>query len=71
MPYPSKVQLIKRERSEQWYINFPSALARSMDFTRGEVIEWSIHDRCTLVLRRPDAPPSTLESGVRQPDTPS
>ncbi len=55
MPFPTKVQLIKRQNSEQWYINFPSALAQSMDFAKGEVVQWSVHDRGTLVLQRPDA----------------
>ena len=27
MGYPTKVQLIRRKASEQWYINFPAALA--------------------------------------------
>ena len=30
--YPTKVQLIKRKQSEQWYINFPAALAQAMEF---------------------------------------
>ncbi len=25
--YPTKMQLIKRKASEQWYVNFPSAVA--------------------------------------------
>jgi hypothetical protein len=61
MPFPTKVQLIKRQNSEQWYINFPSAVAQSMDFAKGEVVQWSVHDRSTLVLQRPDAPPSPLK----------
>ncbi|OGV60960.1 MAG: hypothetical protein A2283_09925 [Lentisphaerae bacterium RIFOXYA12_FULL_48_11] len=61
MPFPTKVQLIKRQNSEQWYINFPSAVAQSMDFSKGEVVQWSIHDRATLVLQRPDAPSSPLK----------
>jgi hypothetical protein len=65
MPFPTKVQLIKRQNSEQWYINFPSAVAQSMDFTKGEVVQWSIHDRTTLVLQRPDAPPSPLKKTRR------
>jgi len=39
MGYPTKVQLIKRKDSEQWYINFPSAVAQAMEFERGEVVE--------------------------------
>ena len=61
MPFPTKVQCIQREKSEQWYINLPSAVAKTMDFAKGEVVQWSIHDRKTLALQRPDAPPSPLE----------
>ena len=61
MPFPTKVQLIKRKKSEQWYINFPSAVAQAMDFKKGETVQWAVHDRRTLVLKRPDAPPSPLE----------
>ena len=30
MGYPTKVQLIRRKASQQWYVNFPSALAQAM-----------------------------------------
>ena len=30
MPYPTKVQLIQRKQSEQWYINFPAAIAQAV-----------------------------------------
>lgn len=53
MGYPTKVQLIKRKASEQWYINFPSAIAQAMEFCRGEVVEWVIEDRARLTLKRP------------------
>ncbi|MDR3719143.1 MAG: hypothetical protein P4K98_10095 [Bryobacteraceae bacterium] len=52
MGFATKVQLIKRKDSEQWYINFPSALAQAMEFERGEVVEWIVGDRSQLVLRR-------------------
>ncbi|MHC4093947.1 MAG: hypothetical protein ACYSVY_27355 [Planctomycetota bacterium] len=52
MGYPTKVQLIQRERSHQWYINFPASLAQAMEFEKGEVIEWVVQDRHTLVLDR-------------------
>jgi len=55
MGYPTKVQLIKRKHSEQWYVNFPRVLAQAMDFARGEVVEWTVQDRRHLVLRRPNA----------------
>jgi len=56
MGYPTKVQLINRKASRQWYINFPAAVAQAMDFRRGEVVEWLIEDRSTLVLKRTAAP---------------
>lgn len=58
MGYPTKVQLIKRAASEQWYINFPAAIAQAMEFTKGEVAEWIIEDKAQLVLRRLDPPRS-------------
>jgi len=62
MGYPTKVQLISRKKTaDQYYINFPSAIAEAMGFSKGERVEWEIHNRCTMVLQRPDAPPSPLE----------
>lgn len=54
MGYPTKIQLIKRAKSKQWYINFPSAIAQAMEFERGEVVEWLIQDRQSLILKRED-----------------
>lgn len=56
MGFPTKVQLINRKTSKQWYINFPSAVAQAMDFQRGEIVEWIIEDKSTLILKRPDCP---------------
>ena len=61
MGYPTKVQLIKRQASEQWYINFPSALAQAMDFSRGETVEWSVEDKSLLALRRLHPPAPVLK----------
>jgi len=52
MGYPTKIQLIKRSKSEQWYINLPSALAQAMEFERGEMVEWTIEDKQKLILKR-------------------
>ena len=65
MGYPTKVQLIKRKTSEQWYINFPSAVAQAMEFERGEVVEWIIENKGLLALRRTSPPPSALEKKRR------
>jgi antitoxin component of MazEF toxin-antitoxin module len=61
MGYPTKIQLIKRKQSEQWYINFPAAVAQAMEFERGETVEWIVEDKGSLVLRRQKVPPSALK----------
>lgn len=61
MGYPTKIQIIKRKKSEQWYINFPSAIARAMEFKRGEVCEWIIEDKNTLVLKRVEPVETSLK----------
>jgi hypothetical protein len=61
MGFPTKVQLIKRSASEQWYVNLPSAVAQAMEFSRGETVEWIIEDKSLLALRRLDPPPSALK----------
>jgi hypothetical protein len=61
MGFPTKVQLIKRQASEQWYINFPSAIAQAMEFSRGETVEWIVEDKALLALRRLAPPPPTLK----------
>ena len=61
MGFPTKVQRINRKKSEQWYINFPSAVAQAMEFSRGETVEWFIENKETLVLHRPEAPERKLK----------
>jgi hypothetical protein len=61
MGLPTRMQLIKRKKSEQWYVNFPAAVAQAMEFVKGEVVEWIIEDKSQLVLRRRDTPPSALK----------
>jgi len=56
MGYPTKVQLIHRKKTaDQYYINFPTAIAEAMGFTKGEVVEWCIEDKSTLTLKRQKA----------------
>lgn len=52
MGYPTTVQLIARLKTEQWYVNFPAAIARALDFEKGEVVEWTIETRRKLLLTR-------------------
>jgi antitoxin component of MazEF toxin-antitoxin module len=60
MGFPTKVQLIQRKQSEQWYINFPSALAQAMEFTKGEQVEWIVADKGHLILSRQQVPPNAV-----------
>ena len=66
MGYSTKIQLIKRAKSEQWYINFPSAVAQAMEFEKGEVAEWLIDDHQRLVLMRSDQAVSGLKKKLRK-----
>ena len=66
MGYPTNVQLINRKDSQQWFINFPSAVARAMEFQRSETVEWIIEDKSQLVLRRLNVPPSALKKKRRE-----
>jgi antitoxin component of MazEF toxin-antitoxin module len=52
MGFPTKIQLIKRTKSEQWYINFPAAVAQAMEFEKGEIVEWVIQDKKKMTLKR-------------------
>lgn len=53
MGYPTKVQLIRRKKTaDQYYINFPTAIAEAMGFEKGEVVEWTIEDKANLTLHR-------------------
>jgi hypothetical protein len=61
MGFPTKVQLIQRKASEQWYINFPSAVAQAMEFNKGETVEWIVADKGHLVLSRTVVPPNPID----------
>jgi len=61
MGYPTKVQLIQRKQSEQWYINFPAAIAQAMDFAKGEEVRWTIADKGNLILSRKAVPPNPID----------
>ena len=52
MGYKTKIQLIKRKNSEQWYVNFPYQVAHVMGFKKGEEFEWALIDKNTMRLKR-------------------
>ena len=47
-----KVQKITREKQNTYYINLPAAVAEALEIEKGEVFEWYVEDRNTLVLQR-------------------
>ena len=66
----TKIQLISRKNSEQWYVNFPSAIAQAMEFSKGESVEWIVSDKAHLVLARERVPPDPVEI-KKKPGPPS
>jgi len=52
MGYPTKIQLISRNKGNQWYVNFPNALAEAMNFKKGETVEWSVESIKSLRMVR-------------------
>ena len=67
MGYSTKIQLIKRKASEQWYVNFPAAVAQAIEFNQGEVVEWIIDDHQRLVLKRSDEAVRELKKKLPKP----
>jgi hypothetical protein len=61
MGFPTKVQLINRKDSQQWYINFPSAIAQAMEFEKSESVEWIIADKGHLILTRKHVPENPID----------
>ena len=66
MGYNTKVQVIKRAKSEQFYVNFPAAVAQAIEFTAGEEVEWLIDDHQNLVLRRSDAAVAAIKKKLKK-----
>jgi hypothetical protein len=52
MGYPTKIQLISRQKGRQWYVNFPNALAEAMNFEKGETVEWTVISATCLNMKR-------------------
>ena len=65
MGYPAKVQLITRPNNQQWYVNFPNALAMSLGLQKGETVEWEVESRTIVVMIRKDAGPARKFKKVR------
>lgn len=61
MGYPTKVQRIHRKKTaDQYYVNFPTALAEAIGLRQGEIIEWIVEDKANIIAHRPHAPRSPV-----------
>jgi len=57
MGYQSTVQVIRRGgKNCQWYLICPAPLAQALEIEKGEVIEWVLEDKHTLVVKRTPRP---------------
>ena len=52
MGYPTKIQQITRKDFNQYYINFPRPITLAMNFPKGDIVEWEIDSKDTLLLNR-------------------
>ena len=52
MGYRTKIQMIKRKNSEQYFINFPMEVASAMNFFKGQDVEWEVLDKDSLVISK-------------------
>ena len=58
---PTKLQLISRKKgADQYYINFPTAVAEALELQKGETIEWIIENKANIIAHRPVVPPSPV-----------
>jgi bifunctional DNA-binding transcriptional regulator/antitoxin component of YhaV-PrlF toxin-antitoxin module len=67
MGYHSTVQVIQRGgKNRQWYLICPSPLAQALEIDKGEVVEWVVEDKHTLILKRTPRPPAATPTRRRQ-----
>ena len=66
MGYQSAVQVIRRGgKNCQWYLICPAPLAQALEIEKGEVIEWVVEDKHTLVVKRTPRPGEASSRGRR------
>lgn len=53
MGYISTVQVIRRgPKNRQYYMICPAPLAQALEIQKGELVEWVVEDKKTIILRR-------------------
>jgi antitoxin component of MazEF toxin-antitoxin module len=66
MGYPTKIQLISRKKGNQWYVNFPNALAEAMNFKKGETVEWTVESIKSLQMVRKSIPKKNATDSIQE-----
>ncbi len=51
MGYKIKIQKVNRPTNNSYYVNFPVAIAEALEVEKGEVFEWFIEDKNTLIFK--------------------
>ena len=52
MGYKTKIQVIQRKQSRQFYLMIPAQTAEALEIEKGEEIEWIIESKKTLIIKR-------------------
>ena len=52
MGYLTKIQRVDRPTNQSYYAIIGSPLAQAFEIEKGEVFEWIIEDKNTLILKR-------------------
>ena len=67
MGYQSTVQVIQRGgKNRQWYLICPAPLAQALEIEKGEVVEWVVEDKHTVILQRTARRPAATPTRRRQ-----
>lgn len=49
-----RIQRVQRTNSRSFYVNLPVVLAEAIGVQKGEVFEWTLEDKNTLLFTRVD-----------------
>jgi len=66
MGYNVRLQKVERPTNRSYYVNLPVVLAETLGFTKGDVLEWSVRDKTTLLLRKISTGTTAKSEPVKQ-----
>jgi bifunctional DNA-binding transcriptional regulator/antitoxin component of YhaV-PrlF toxin-antitoxin module len=52
MGYSVRLQKVERPTNRSYYVNLPVVLAETLGYEKGDVLEWTVKDNTTLLLRK-------------------